>query len=145
MNEMDSMIDQLYCDEILDLARNSPHRGDLNHPDLLACLSNPLCGDELTIALKLAPPENPDDTDPDHRRIEAFRFVGHGCAISQAAVELLAEHLEGRTLAEARAFSERDLLDLLGLPLTPARLKCGLLGLRALKRALDAEARDRSR
>ena len=123
------MDDPLYRDEILDHYFASPHRGHLEPPDLTAQLDNPLCGDRIRLELGLEPTG----------RIGRVRFDGHGCAISQAAASMLAAHLEGRPVAEARRFSADDMVRLLGVALTPARLKCGLLAWRTLQRALPAQ------
>ena len=88
---------------------------------------NPLCGDVVNLDLAL------DGGD----RIAEVRFEGKGCVISQAAASILAEHVEGKPLGEARAVTADHMLGWLGIPLTPARRKCGLLALRALHRALE--------
>jgi nitrogen fixation NifU-like protein len=118
--------DALYREEILDHADQSPYRGRLESPDRSAELDNPLCGDRLRLDLKLGP----------EGRIDRIRFDGHGCVVSQAAASMLAEHVEGREVDEARRFSADDLLRLFGLPLTPARRKCALLAWRAIQKAL---------
>jgi nitrogen fixation protein NifU and related proteins len=120
------MDDLLYREEILDHYYASPHRGRLESPDLHAELDNPLCGDHIRLELELGPGD----------RIERIRFDGDGCAISQAAASLLSGHIEGKGVDEARRFSIQEMLRLLGIPLTPARLKCGLLAYRALQTAL---------
>ena len=125
------MDDLLYREEILDHYYSSPHRGRLESPDLLAELDNPLCGDHIRLELRLGPGD----------RIERIRFDGDGCAISQAAASLLAGHVEGKGVDEARRFSIEEMLRLLGIPLTPARLKCGLLAYRALQTALLTHAK----
>jgi nitrogen fixation protein NifU and related proteins len=125
------MDDLLYREEILDHYYASPHRGRLESPDLLAELDNPLCGDHIRLELRLGP----------GARIEQVRFDGDGCAISQAAASLLAGHVEGKGVDEARRFSIEEMLRLLGIPLTPARLKCGLLAYRALQTALLIHAK----
>ncbi len=125
------MDDLLYREEILDHYYSSPHRGRLESPDLHAELDNPLCGDHIRLELELGPGD----------RIERIRFDGDGCAISQAAASLLAGHVEGKGVDEARRFSIQEMLKLLGIPLTPARLKCGLLAYRALQTALLGRAR----
>lgn len=124
------MDDLLYREEILDHYYSSPHRGRLESPDLHAELDNPLCGDHIRLELRLGPGD----------RIERVRFDGDGCAISQAAASMRAEHLEGRPVAEARQFSADDMVRLLGIPLTPARLKCGLLAWRALPAQVELAA-----
>jgi nitrogen fixation NifU-like protein len=123
------MDDLPYRDEILDHYFASPHRGVLESPGLTAQLDNPLCGDRVRLELDLEPAG----------RIGRVRFDGHGCAISQAAASMLAAHLEGQSVAEVRRFSADDMVRLLGVPLTPARLKCGLLAWRTLQRALPAQ------
>jgi nitrogen fixation NifU-like protein len=120
------MDDPLYRDEILDHCDASPYRGRLDRPDCWAELDNPLCGDHLRLELEFGPLD----------RIARVRFDGEGCVISQAAASLLAEHLEGRALDEARRLSVDGMLRMIGIPLTPARHKCGLLAWRALRAAL---------
>src|SRR5438132_6817986 len=104
--------DALYREEILDHYRSSPHRGHLEAPDLSAELDNPLCGDRIRLEVRLDP----------QGRIGQVRFDGHGCAISQAATSMLAEHVEGMTLTEARRLSSDDAVKLIGVHLSPTRL-----------------------
>ena len=68
--------------------------------------------------------------------IEAVGFEGRGCAISQAATSMLTDLVKGRTAEEVSAMPKDELLDEIGIPLTPVRLKCALLGLGVLKVAL---------
>ncbi|HEX8202081.1 MAG TPA: iron-sulfur cluster assembly scaffold protein [Isosphaeraceae bacterium] len=118
--------DVLYREEILEHYHSSPHRGRLEAPDLAAELDNPLCGDRIRLELGLGP----------EGRIDRVRFDGHGCAISQAAASLLAEHVEGMTAVEARWVSSEEMLRWLGIRLSPTRVKCGLLAWRTMQRAL---------
>ena len=124
------MDDAFYREELLDHFDSSPHRGHLDVVDLNAQLDNPLCGDWIQIELAL------DADDPE--RIARARFDGHGCVISQAAASILTEKIEGRRVDEARAIPPEQMVEWIGIPLTPARRKCGLLALRALHRAIDA-------
>jgi nitrogen fixation NifU-like protein len=121
------MDDPLYREEILDHYYSSPHRGRLESPDLVSDLDNPLCGDEIHLELCLG----------SDGRIEQVRFDGHGCVISQAATSLLADRVEGATLQEVRKISPADVVKLLGVTLSPTRLKCGLLGWKALQKAVE--------
>lgn len=123
------MDDILYREEILDHYRSSSHRGHLDAPDLSAEVDNPLCGDHIRLELEVGP----------DGRIARARFNGHGCAISQAATSMLAEHIEGMSLEDARRMSSTDMVKLLGVPLSPTRMKCGLLGWRTLQQAIPAE------
>ncbi|GIW87807.1 MAG: iron-sulfur cluster assembly scaffold protein [Isosphaeraceae bacterium] len=122
------MVDDFYREEILDHSQSSPYRGRLDRPDLVADGVNPLCGDRIHLELGLAP----DGT------IGAVRFDGSGCAISQASASMLAEQLEGKSADEARRFDRQAMLDLLGIPLTPARQKCCLLAWKTLQKALES-------
>jgi nitrogen fixation NifU-like protein len=68
--------------------------------------------------------------------IEDVGFEGRGCAISQAATSMLTELVKGRTAQEVAALPKDALLEEIGIPLTPVRLKCAILGLGVLKVAL---------
>jgi nitrogen fixation NifU-like protein len=65
--------------------------------------------------------------------VSEVAFDGHGCAISQATADLLAESVVGKTLDEVKQISKQDILDMLGIELGPVRLKCALLSLKVLK------------
>ncbi|HEY8745678.1 MAG TPA: iron-sulfur cluster assembly scaffold protein [Chloroflexota bacterium] len=118
-------MDALYQEEILEHWRRSPYRGTLEAPDRAEEGMNPLCGDQMRIELRIS-----DD------RLLAMRFQGQGCVISQAAASILAATVEGRSLAEVRAMPSQELLAALGVPLSPARLKCALLPWAVLRQAL---------
>jgi nitrogen fixation NifU-like protein len=118
-------LDSLYREVILDHYKNPRGHGIIDAPDVEAEGQNPLCGDEVSIAVAF-----------DGDTIEDVRFQGRGCAISQAATSMLMDMVRGRTAQEVAALSREDLLDEVGIPLTPVRLKCALLGLGVLKLAL---------
>src|SRR5207249_4583792 len=88
---------------------------------------NPLCGDEVTIFVAFG---------GDGDTIDEVKFSGRGCAISQAATSMLTEMVKGRSATEVAALPRDELLEEIGIPLTPVRLKCALLGLSTLKLAL---------
>ena len=106
--------------------RTRAARARSTEPDAHAEGQNPLCGDEVAISIAFG---------GDGDTIEDIRFAGRGCAISQAATSMLTEIVKGRSAAEVAAMPTEELLDEVGIPLTPIRLKCALLGLG------DAEAR----
>jgi nitrogen fixation protein NifU and related proteins len=119
--------EQMYREVILDHYKNPRGHGVIDDADAQAEGMNPLCGDEVTISVSF---------DDDGETIEEVKFSGRGCAISQAATSMLMEMVEGRKAAEVAAMSKDELLDEVGIPLTPVRLKCALLGLGVLKVAL---------
>ena len=122
-----SAFDDLYREVILDHYRNPRGHGVLADPDASADGQNPLCGDEVSIFVSFA-----EDGDT----IEDVKFSGRGCAISQAATSMLTEMVQGRSAAEVAALPRDELIEEIGIPLTPIRLKCALLGLGTLKVAL---------
>jgi nitrogen fixation NifU-like protein len=119
--------DELYREVILDHYKSPRHHGVIDAPDARAEGQNPLCGDEVSITVAFA---------DDGETIDEVRFNGRGCAISQAATSMLTELVEGRTAAEVAAMPRDELLDEIGIPLTPVRLNCALLSLGVLKVAL---------
>jgi len=112
---------------ILDHYKNPRGHGVIDDADALAEGMNPLCGDEVTISVAFG---------GDGETIENVMFDGRGCAISQAATSMLMDMVKGRKAAEVAAMPRDELLDEVGIPLTPIRLKCALLGLGVLKVAL---------
>ncbi len=121
------MDDQFYREVILDHYKSPRSYGLLADPDASAEGQNPLCGDEVTVSVKFA---------ADGETIEQIGFEGQGCAISQAATSMLTEIVIGRTASEVAALPKEELLEEIGIPLTPIRLKCAILGLGVLKVAL---------
>ena len=121
-----SEFDQLYREVILDHYKNPRGHGLLDAADAQAEGQNPLCGDEVTVSVRFGE----GDT------IEAIGFEGRGCAISQAATSMLTELVVGRDADEVARMQKEELLEEIGIPLTPVRLKCAILGLGVLKVAL---------
>ncbi len=115
-------MDDFYRENILDHYRYPRHKGHLEDPDIHYHDVNPFCGDEITLELKVE----------DDRIVEAA-FDGKGCAISQASASMLTEELVGMTLEEVRQLNKDYIIDLLGIPIGPVRLKCALLPLKVLK------------
>jgi nitrogen fixation protein NifU and related proteins len=122
-----SEFDQLYREVILDHYKNPRGHGLLEDADAQAEGQNPLCGDEVSIYVAF---------DDDGATIDEVKFSGRGCAISQAATSMLTEMVKGRSATEVATLSRDELLEEIGIPLTPVRLKCALLGLSTLKLAL---------
>ena len=116
-------MDDLYRELIIDRYKNPHFRGSLEPHDITFEDDNPLCGDHIRIDLRIDAAN----------RVSEVAFDGHGCAISQAAADLLAESVMGKTLDEVKQINKQDILDMLGIELGPVRLKCALLSLKVLK------------
>ena len=123
----DPGLESLYREVILDHYKNPRGHGMMEHADAEAEGQNPLCGDEVSIYVAFG---------EDGETIDDVKFSGRGCAISQAATSMLMEMTKGRTAEEVAALDKDELLAEIGVPLTPVRLKCAMLGLTTLKVAL---------
>ena len=119
-------MDDLYRDEILEHYRHPHNFGTLPEPDAVFEGSNPLCGDRITLMLGIS----------EQGTVEEVAFTGRGCAISQASASMLTDEIKGKSLDEVSRIGVPQVLDELGIDISPARLKCALLSLDTLRRAL---------
>jgi nitrogen fixation NifU-like protein len=108
----------MYRQQILDHYRNPRNYGELSDATFSHTGENPSCGDEIRVDVVLA---------DDGETIERVAFSGDGCAISQAAASMLTGELVGLTLDERQELDRDDILDLLGVEVTPMRIKCAVL------------------
>ncbi|MBI2079545.1 SUF system NifU family Fe-S cluster assembly protein [Candidatus Micrarchaeota archaeon] len=122
------MDSEIYQDFILEIYKNPFNYGKLDKPTLQAGSHNPLCGDNIEMFINTK--EN---------KISEIKFSGKGCAISQVSASLLTEHLKGMEISEAKSLSQKDILNLIKVDLSknPSRLKCALLSLEVLKKAIS--------
>jgi nitrogen fixation NifU-like protein len=118
-------MEDLYREAILDHYQNPRNYGVLENATLSYEEDNPVCGDHIRL-----------DVVVDDGRVSDVRFSGHGCAISQASASMLTEEMLGKTVDELKALDKDFILDMLGIPLGPVRLKCALLSLKVLKAGL---------
>lgn len=123
----DFALENLYREVILDHYKNPRGHGVIEDADAEAEGQNPLCGDEVSVYVAFG---------EDGETIDEVKFSGRGCAISQAATSMLMEMTKGRTATEVAVLDKDELLAEIGVPLTPVRLKCAMLGLTTLKVAL---------
>ena len=139
----DVQLSSLYQQLILEHYRTPRNKGELEGADVVVHMRNPTCGDEIRLQLKV-----------EAGRIEAVRFTGQGCSISQAAASMMTQLMTGKSLEEAHAAAVRftgmmhgdeaaakdrsmgDLRALAGVSKFPVRVKCALLGFDALQEAM---------
>ena len=117
----------LYSDKLLDHFRHPRNYGSLSEPDVSYESFNPLCGDRIRIELRI-----------ENESVKEVRFKGDGCAISIAAASLLTELL---VTSNETAITDDELITALESDIKPARLRCALLPLEALRAGLKAYER----
>jgi nitrogen fixation protein NifU and related proteins len=122
---MDVAMDDLYRDYILEHYRRPHNFGVLDGATTSQEGANPLCGDRITMQLRVR-----------GGVIDGVGFTGRGCAISQASASLLTDEIKGKPLTDVANFRADDLLDLLGIEISPARLKCAMLSHDSLQHTL---------
>ncbi len=122
-------MEDFYKEYILDHYRNPRNFGELDAPDATAEDLNPLCGDRIRFDLRI---------DSDHR-VSDVKFSGKGCAISQASASMLSESLKGEKLEDVARLSQDVVLENVGIGISPARMKCAMLGLKVVKSAALGE------
>ena len=118
-------MNDLYAENILDHNENPRNWGNLTKPTISTNEANPLCGDKIFMDLKF-----------ENDKLAKIAFNGQGCAISKAAASMLTEYVTGKTRNELEQITQKDVLEMIGIPLSMARVKCGLLGFYVLKKAI---------
>lgn len=105
-----------------DHAELSPYKGRLKKPDVHASGDNPLCGDKISIDLRLV-----------KGKIKEAKFTHEGCVLSGAAASALLEYAKGKSLEKIQNLAAEKMFALLGTEISPARVPCALLALAVLK------------
>lgn len=119
-------MDDLYREVILDHFKNPRNFGKLQNPTASCSLYNSACGDKIEIDVILK-----------DNKIEEIGFIGEGCAISTASASMLTEKVWGKDIEEVKKMKAEDILSMLGITLTPTRMKCALLPLEVLQKAVS--------
>jgi len=118
----------LYAENVLDHYRHPRNQGKLDSTTISHSEKNWSCGDEVTVHLQIE-----DDV------IRDVRWEGAGCAISQAAMSLLSEKLIGMKVDAAMALKQKEIFEFLGVPISPRRYQCALIGLHTFKNAMHKQ------
>ena len=119
-------IESMYQENILDHYKNPRNFGTIKDASVHHHEKNPLCGDELDFYLII----------DENNKVADVKINGHGCAISQASASMLSEKVKGMSLKDAERLTKEDILEMLGIELSPVRLKCALLSLDTLKNSI---------
>lgn len=115
----------IYSETILDHYQHPHHAGSLSNPTIKINGENPLCGDKISLELIIK-----DGVVAD------VGFIGTGCAISQAAMSLLTDEVKGKNISVLKKLTPIQMYNLLHIPISAGRVKCALLGLNTLQKAL---------
>lgn len=117
----------IYTETILDHYQYPHHAGELSNPTVKVAEDNPLCGDKISLELVIK-----------NGVVANVGFIGTGCAISQAAMSLLADEVNEKKITVLKKLTPAKMYNLLHIPISPGRVKCALLGLSTLKKALNS-------
>jgi len=118
--------DQIYQENILDHYKSPRNHGKIENPSVHHHEYNPLCGDEIEMFLII----------DKNKKVVDIKFQGHGCAISQASASMLTEEAKGKGVDDIKKLTKENILEMLGIPISPVRLKCALLSLDTLKNSI---------
>lgn len=126
-------MDVVYNQKLLDYYQFPRHKGTLAKPDINSGMHNPSCGDSVVFQATLA-----------GQMLCSVAFQGAGCVISQATASLLCEQIAGKSMAEVKALTVEDIVQLIDMPLGPNRMKCALLGLQAMHQGIIRYEQEKS-
>ena len=119
--------EDMYREHILDHYKHPRNFGKLEPADIDHREDNPLCGDDIRMMVRIAEDE----------QVVEVKFIGRGCAISQASASMLTSRIKGKPLAEVKALTRDDVVAMLGIPISPVRLKCAILSLVVLRDGIE--------
>lgn len=117
--------DEIYKEMILDHFKHPRNFGKLENTTVKSRESNPLCGDDIEMQLKIK-----------DNIIEDIKFLGKGCAISQATASMLTEDVKGKNIDKVKQINRNYIINMLNIPIGPVRIKCALLSLMVLRNCI---------
>ena len=117
---------EMYKENIMDFYKNPRNKRELQKYTCKHKEINPICGDEITLYLKI-----------NNRKINQATFTGKGCAISQASSSMLTEKIKNMPIEQAKNIQKEEILEMLGIPISFIRMKCALLPLKTLSKSLE--------
>lgn len=117
----------MYKEEILDLYKNPRNQGSFD-AEYSAEAENPSCGDSTEVFVEL-----------EDGKIADIKHQTDGCAISTAAVSIVSDELVGMEVDEVKDLDRDWMLEKLGIEVSPMRVKCAVLGLKTVQKALNME------
>ncbi|HLC59717.1 MAG TPA: SUF system NifU family Fe-S cluster assembly protein [archaeon] len=120
------MSDAIYKDKIVDHYKNPRNFGSLKNASSSVKENNPSCGDEIEIQMII-----------EDNKIKDIKFQGIGCVISVASTSMLTSFIKGKNLEDVQKLTKDDVIGLLGIHLSPVRLKCALLPLNIIRSCLN--------
>ncbi len=123
----DFMNQEMYMEHILDLYKNPLNFGILENADFKDRCFNPSCGDEVEIQVKV-----------NSNIVEDVKFIGKGCAISIASASLLTDYIKGKSLEELKNLTREDMMELVGIEVSPSRVKCITCSLVSLRNGINS-------
>ncbi len=127
---MGEEVEEIYQQFIIELYKNPLNFGRIENPNYQATLNNTTCGDQIELFIKVK-----------EEMIQEAKFIGRGCAISQASASLFTGFLKGKKIAELEKITKDDVLKLIKIDLSknPSRMKCALLVFETMKKAINKE------
>ncbi|MFA5776614.1 MAG: iron-sulfur cluster assembly scaffold protein [Patescibacteria group bacterium] len=120
------MSDQIYREQFMEIFKSNANFGQMDSPTVTADQVNPICGDKMTLQLKI-----------ENNKVVDAKFTGVACAVSKTSASIITDEIKGKSLDDLKKLTEQDMLALIKFDLTLSRQQCALLCYHALKKALE--------
>ena len=120
------MSDQIYREQFMEIFKSNANFGQMDSPTVTADQVNPICGDKMTLQLKI-----------ENNKVVDAKFTGVACAVSKTSASIITDEIKGKSLDDLKKLTEQDMLALIKFDLTLSRQQCALLCYHALQKALE--------